>query len=1037
MLEIYSFQIAEKSECNFKRTGENSTDMQERGLFRMNAKNLRAGVKRGLSLLLVLVMLLSFVPMQAFAYEEIPQEPTVAPESEMPAEEEPPVYPPPIEDEQDEVPPADVPMEPSVTPEPFGEIGIVPFATVFAGDWQELRDAVNNSGGAATTIVLENDILLTGAGVATADGVWDAIVIPAGYDITLTGGYMVQRMVASGTAAAAIVNNRHFLVDGTLTLQDVELNGSYPAVTGTTIGAGNHGGIEVRAGGSLYMEDGSAIRNNRNAQGTQGGAVTLVGAGANFTMDGGEISGNSALNISTAGALNGTVGGVFVGNLTTFTMNGGVIRNNYGRLGGGVAVGTATGSVPDTRMYMHGGEIYYNTGAFGGGVNVERGTLTMTDGEIHYNRATGLDNNGINLNNNRGGGGVFIQNNGIVNMEGGEIHTNRSYNHGGGVMLDGTAGNRFNMTGGTIRDNEAIFVTGTGLQSVFIPATGGGVRINNGIFTMGQGALGDSTPTYGTITGNTATNHGGGIMIWQGTSIANARLNLEAGVGEISNNTSLYGDGGGIFTVSVTGGNANIIVTPMPYPASLLAAHYPNIIASAAAFGGITFSRNVAGGGRFAPPLNPQNRPFGNLLDNYHINYRGENPEPLVTFILDGGSIASDPTATYFAFPIPLGGIIDAADVPVTTKMGYDFTGWIRVNDPTNTLLTAEDIEDLGPITGSVTFVAQWVLQSPVAVTYLPGTNGTFPGGVPGVTENLPSIGGNPIQIPTPIASPGWVFDGWSSDGGVTRFTTDQLMATLIDANVTFTAQWRWVGIGGWTPPPQRPYRQAYLIGTEAGLIRPHANITRAEVATIFFRLISDTDRAQHWEQTNPFPDVELHHWFNNAVSTATRMGIFQGRPDGTFGPNEAITRAELSAAAARFMDAAGIANGEDLFNDIYGHWANAYINVMGENNWVQGPYGQGGAFYPNRPITRAETAAIINRIFERLPQSTADLLPDMLTWPDNANAGAWYHLYLQAASNSYTFEIRPGGVHERWISIIPVRNWAALERPDSTPTSR
>jgi surface protein len=272
---------------------------------------------------------------------------------------------------------------------------------------------------------------------------------------------------------------------------------------------------------------------------------------------------------------------------------------------------------------------------------------------------------------------------------------------------------------------------------------------------------------------------------------------------------------------------------------------------------------------------------------------------------------------------------------------------------------------------------------------------------------------------------------------GDQRLTPDELMYGTTGAGET----WVWERVEQPSPgepgEPRLPERQAYLIGTDRGLIRPNANITRAEVATIFFRLIDDTTRARYWLQTNPFPDVEMHHWFNNAVSTTTHAGIFQGRPDGTFAPNQAITRAELTTAVARFMNIAGFAPAEaDLFSDIYGHWASSYINAMAVNNWVQGPSGQGGAFYPDRPVTRAETAAIINRIFGRLQESPEDLLPNMLTWPDNANVNAWYYLYIQSATNSYTYSLKPDGIHERWVAMIPTRNWAALERPESVPAS-
>ena len=304
--------------------------------------------------------------------------------------------------------------------------------TVQVSTWAELRDAANNS--TVTEIILENDITLpTGAA-------GNAIVIPAGRDILLTSG---PGEVYTLTRAAG--GQRHFLVNGILRLENITLNGNYPTVTA------NHGGVVVNAGGNLYMEAGSAIQNNRNTAGSQAGGVTVTGAGAGFTMNGGEISGNSAFSPT---ASIGVVGGVFVQNGAIFTMNGGEIYNNAGRLGGGVTINSAaTFATANTNFIMNGGEIRNNHSTLGGGVNVERGTFTMTDGAIHNNTASGLGNPpSITIQANRGGGGVFLQNTGSFYMEGGIIRDNQSGNHGGGVMrLPGTA---FTMTGGTIRGNH-------------------------------------------------------------------------------------------------------------------------------------------------------------------------------------------------------------------------------------------------------------------------------------------------------------------------------------------------------------------------------------------------------------------------------------------------------------------------------------------------------------------------------------------------------------------------------------------------------
>ncbi|MCL2201523.1 MAG: S-layer homology domain-containing protein, partial [Oscillospiraceae bacterium] len=226
------------------------------------------------------------------------------------------------------------------------------------------------------------------------------------------------------------------------------------------------------------------------------------------------------------------------------------------------------------------------------------------------------------------------------------------------------------------------------------------------------------------------------------------------------------------------------------------------------------------------------------------------------------------------------------------------------------------------------------------------------------------------------------------------------------------------------------PIHYRYLIGDTDGLIRPTDNITRAEVVTIFFRLITDDFREQMWVQSNPYPDVIQRNWFNNAVSTMTNAGVLRGMPNGTFEPNRAITRAEFAAIVSRFIE--GEYTGEDYFRDIEGHWAQAYINTLGSRGWVIG-VGDGN-FEPNREITRAEAATIVNRILVRHPETVADLLPGMITWPDNADTTAWFYLDLQEATNSNSYEMKDDGYHKTWIELIPDPNWVALERPESRP---
>lgn len=222
----------------------------------------------------------------------------------------------------------------------------------------------------------------------------------------------------------------------------------------------------------------------------------------------------------------------------------------------------------------------------------------------------------------------------------------------------------------------------------------------------------------------------------------------------------------------------------------------------------------------------------------------------------------------------------------------------------------------------------------------------------------------------------------------------------------------------------------AYIIGDDKGLVRPMANITRAEVATIFFRLMTDESRTEYWCTTNSFPDVADTAWYNNAVSTLANAGILLGRPDGTFGPQEYITRAEFAAIAARFSDVKY--EGGYTFPDVpETHWAYNDIGLAYQLGWVLGQ--PDGNFAPNRNITRAEAITLINRVLERDVEEE-HLLPDMITWPDNL-PNAWYYEAIQEATNSHTYTRTDDQVpsqsfyYEDWYEIIENPDWVALER--------
>ena len=218
----------------------------------------------------------------------------------------------------------------------------------------------------------------------------------------------------------------------------------------------------------------------------------------------------------------------------------------------------------------------------------------------------------------------------------------------------------------------------------------------------------------------------------------------------------------------------------------------------------------------------------------------------------------------------------------------------------------------------------------------------------------------------------------------------------------------------------------AYLLGYEDGTVRPEGSITRAEVATIFFRLLTDESRDKFWSQTNDYTDVPADAWYNNAVSTLSNAGILDGYEDGTFRPDGNITRAEFATITARFLEASY--DGGNRFPDIDGHWAAEYINEAANAGIVDGY--EDGTFRPQQNITRAEAVTMVNRTVDRHPDAD-HLLDNMVTWPDNPES-AWYYAQIQEATNAHAYTMhtdQEDAPYEIWTELLPNRDWSALEQ--------
>ena len=215
----------------------------------------------------------------------------------------------------------------------------------------------------------------------------------------------------------------------------------------------------------------------------------------------------------------------------------------------------------------------------------------------------------------------------------------------------------------------------------------------------------------------------------------------------------------------------------------------------------------------------------------------------------------------------------------------------------------------------------------------------------------------------------------------------------------------------------------AYIVGYPDKTVRPQNGITRAEVATIFFRLLTDETRDANSTKSNSYSDVAAGAWYNHAVSTLSAMGIVKGS-NGKFNPNAPITRAEFAAIAARFDDKANTTTAD--FSDIASHWAKNEISAASNNGWITGY--PDGTFRPDNKITRAEAMTLVNRVLKRLPETEEDLHDDMIKWSDNSDVSQWFYLDVQEATNSHYYQTKENQF-EKWTKLRETRDCTELEK--------
>ena len=716
---------------------------------------------------------------------------------------------------------------------------------------------------------------------------------------------------------------------------------------------------------------------------TGGGGIAAVNAAV--TLNNVDVTENERPATKNGG------GGIFA-NGGSLTITGSTIEDNFSKGGGGgifaenTLVNIDTSFIQKNHTQNNGGGIYIANDSGARGLSFGEDTITITtpEGESSISNTTIGDNiaNGL-------GGGMYIGKELCLRISNSTITGNRVENpnkggQGGGIVAY-TCGNL------TLDNTKIIANKADSGGGIFLLNTSG----NNPIITLENGTQVDK---------NTATS-GGGIYVFPISQ--NASLSIILKHASVSDNTSA--DGAGIFTYS-SSEKARISIElqqdavlcnnkATSYGGGIYAYNYTDITAAA----------DIA-------------------LYNNTADTAGDD------LFLNGGTTFTLPKATDMS-----GDKILASDNEAITGWFYD--GWVKRNaegtgwDDIPRWGLAVDgskyYDEYTPIAEETTPMA---LKAAHERLYKVTVHYVYSDGTQAAADAVINVkAGAAYSIDSPA------IEGYKADKATVSGTipADKPADTEITVTYTKESSGGGGGGGGHRPKPKPTVEIpdddalglnntdhfAYIVGYGNGEVQPQNSITRAEVAAIFFRLLEDGIRSENFTHQNDFSDVAADAWYCSSVSTLSRMGIIAGYPDGTFRPNAPITRAEFAAIATRFDN-----NGDKTpvsFTDIIGHWAEGEITVAANHGWVSG-YGD-DTFRPQNQITRAETMSLVNRVLKRLPETPADLLPDMITWTDNADTSSWYYLPVQEATNSHYYEFKENSKYEKWTELRETRDWSKL----------
>ena len=709
------------------------------------------------------------------------------------------------------------------------------------------------------------------------------------------------------------------------------------------------------------------------------GGFTLTGTGTETVV---KISGENLNIIVKDGTITGGStdygGGVNIQNVAgTVTLdNCTITKNEASNAGGGIYI-ASSGTVK-----IKNGKITENTATnSGAGIYVTCGVDRNKDGNL----SCVLDGVMIetNTSNSTGGGIVASGNHPDAAMVTVEMEDGTSISHntaktsldgygGGGVYITGSA-TRFIMNGGTISDNEAL--CGAGIHS----ATRDGLEINGG-----------------SIVDNVATGDGGGIYVRR-YAFKDKYDKLLVANGAIVSNNKAKKNGGGLWI----GDNLNATIEK----GSQVYNNRADIMGDDIYFSGTNSTLNLPAATEMSGDL---------ILTS--------DETPITDWYYDGFKDAS----TRHRWGEKYSELdIDAtrANGALTYKTGIYYEIFKPVENFKGTIALKAAHAQLFTLTYNVTGDLPEGYTAPTAQSMLVGSKYTVAEVPESVTGTKDGVNGT------------FTFAGWKDKDGKVLSGEQELKDDITLYGVwTFTKKSSGGGGGGRKPtvtiPDDVPTglngddHYAYIVGYPDKTVRPQNGITRAEVATIFFRLLTDETRNANSTKSNSYSDVAAGAWYNHAVSTLSAMGIVKGDSHGKFNPNAPITRAEFAAIAARFDDKANTTAVD--FSDIASHWAKDEISAAANNGWINGY--TDGTFRPNNKITRAEAMTLVNRVLKRLPETAEDLHNDMIKWSDNSDTSAWYYLAVQEATNSHYYDLKENK-HEKWSKLRETRDWTELEK--------